>query len=204
MAPRPPKIDNATLRLHAQMKAGSRRSANDLIKRLEPELLARARRLVAGRQRILPEDLMQMTWERALSKDRLLRFESRRPGSLRAWLARIQQRAWVDHLRKGGTMGRGASVSDRSLDETLGTSNLRAMCPSNTESPTSSARHRDLVEICRQELNEREWEVWRRIEIDGLSTPEVAQAMGASESAVRSIFFRARGKIIRRIGRDLE
>jgi DNA-directed RNA polymerase specialized sigma24 family protein len=71
-----------------------------------------------------------------------------------------------------------------------------AACAGRDPSPTSEARYRELADFCRSTLSPREWDVWRRVEIERVPAVEAAAALGLSPSAVRALAFRARQKIL--------
>ena len=127
-----------TRQLLGGLHSGDREAAEGLIERHTPELLSRARGMLARHpvRGHSEEDVVQLTWLRAFKDEAIKRFEHRGKGSLHGWLHRLQQRVVLDLQRESSTYKRGASVSQRSLDETVGEQALRAMV--NSPDPTPS------------------------------------------------------------------
>lgn len=167
-------------------------------------LLARAR--VHPLRRLLlnghdPADLVHDALARALASGLLDRFEDRGPGSLRNVLFRVLDRTILDALRAERADKRSANVALHGCDDVdAGAGSVLLTSVDHREpSPTSEARAREWIELCRGLLAEREWAVWSGVEIDGRSPAEVARALGLGESAARGLLFRARARILREL-----
>lgn len=183
--------------------AGDRESESRLFDRHRSELLARARRAswMPGIVRhTTPEDLVQETFVRALSSGMLRRFEDRGAGSLGRALEKVLGNVAVDVSRRHGSLKRGSGRFGLSLDADAGPdSELAREVPdlaSAGTTPTAAARGRELVDLCRELLPPREWEVWYASEVERLDSVEVAARVQASPAAVRGVLHRARKRVL--------
>ncbi len=187
--------------LLAQYLAGDRAAERALFDRHRDDLVSRARRhrlLLALKGALSAEDVVHEVFVRALACDFLTRFEDRGRGSLLAALARILDRVMVDECRRRGALKRGANAACLTLDEEDdGSPSMSVDRASPDPTPTSLARARELLDLCRRHLDRREAEVWQFIEVEGLSPAEAAARLGETPAAVRGVLFRARAKLVK-------
>lgn len=183
--------------------AGDAEAERALFGRHRAELLARAqshrltRRL---RGQVTAEDMVDEVFLRALSSGLLQRFEDRGKGSLMGALYTVLDRTLKDAVRRHlGTDKRGQDVGFVSLDEAslrAAGGGLRAPDPT----PTSRVRANDLLDLCRTALPPREWDVWRRLHVEGQDHATIAAQLSLSEAAVRGLVYRARERIVTLLG----
>jgi RNA polymerase sigma factor (sigma-70 family) len=160
--------------LLALFRAGSEEAFGVIHDRYRQRLFAYARQMLGG-SRQDAEDVMQDVFLRAYSA---LRADSR-PVALRAWLYRVAHNRCIDQLRRGGPTPV-EIVDDSSPD-------LR--------DPLAEAEQREelrrlLEDVRRLPVHQRSALVMR--ELDGLSYSELADALGVSVAAVKSLLVRAR------------
>lgn len=186
--------------------SGDRESERRLFGRHREVLLTRARSAhwMSGVSRVAtPEDLVQETFLRALSAGMLRRFEDRGSGSLARALEKVLGNVVVDVYRRHGTLKRGSHLRTLSLDlspETDFEDSPPALASADT-TPTSSARGRELLDLCRNLLSPRQWEVWCQCEVHHVDAPTVAARLGTTDAAVRGLLLRARRRILRELVR---
>jgi len=198
-----PGSPEETGRILDRWKAGESDAADLLVERHTPLLRRRARRLLSGRADVGAslegDDLIQDTWVRVFSKGALERLEIRRSGAFSAWLVRVLQRSLLDRRRRTRALKRDASVSRAIGADSDGAAlpGPEVLVDSREPSPTSRARMHDLTNFCQHVLTDREWEVWKLVEIDRWAAVDVAREKGISSSAVRSLTHRAREKLLR-------
>lgn len=190
-----------THKLIARYLEGDRVAEHGLFKKHSELLLNRARAhpwMSGLRAHLSPEDVVDEVFLRALSSGLLREFDARSRGSLKRVLFKILDRVLVDLFRRHGAVKRRLPplLSGSGEEAENPKWSLEALVPSDTTTPTSNARATELLELCRQHLSPREWEVWRRVEVDGLGADGTAQALGLTPSAVRSLMFRARAKLL--------
>jgi RNA polymerase sigma-70 factor (ECF subfamily) len=122
-------------------------------------------------------------------------FRRERPGdTFRGWLHGITRFKVVDHFRKNQrNEGEGGSDAQRRL--------LDLPVPEmddNDEVEISSLYHRAL-EMVRAEFEERTWQAFWRVAIDGLTPAVVASELGVSAAAIRQ----AKSRILRRLKEEV-
>lgn len=154
------------------------------------------------------EDLVNETLMRALRSGLLgTRFEDRGRGSLRKALYAVLDCVINDECRHHGALKRRANAGAVSFDdEGSDATRAGAMATSpaaNDPSPTSNARAAELLELCREHLEPHEWKVWQMAEVHGLKSPEIAEKLGLSASAVRGLLFRSRMRLVEILGETL-
>ena len=93
--------------------------------------------------------------------------------------------------KRPGRLAQGKGHAEES-DEPEESDRLLSLEPT----PTSSVRAKELIELCREHLDEREWQVWSLTEVDGLDSPAIASRMDISDAAVRGVLRRARKKLL--------
>jgi RNA polymerase sigma factor (sigma-70 family) len=157
--------------------------------------LARQHSLMGKLRRVTsPEDVAAEVLVRCLAARAFQRFEDRGTGSLQRFLSVVLERTLLDIERR-------ARSAKRRHHRTVAPASSRAPDmpfdpPSNDPTPTSIVRTSELAQVCERLLNGRELEVWRLMEGQGLTPKEVARELGIAPSTVRSIFCRARAKLI--------
>jgi RNA polymerase sigma factor (sigma-70 family) len=192
-----------TSALLEQYLAGDRESERRLFERHRADLVSRSRSAswMAGLRRYAtPEDLVQEVFVRALSSGLLRRLEHRGSGSLRAALAKILDDVAVDTYRRHGALKRGAHLRTVPLEGGVATGTEGAVeLAAEDTTPTSTAREREILELCRALLPPREWDVWWLCEVRRQSSAAVAERTGTTDAAVRGILHRARKRILREL-----
>lgn len=149
-----------------------------------------------------PDDVVQEVWRRALAARLLARFEDRGRGSLERTLRRVLEFTLSDWARRASAEKRGGQVERYSLELELPERERTAPLQASATTPTSAARATELLELCRAELDAREWSAWRAVELEGKSAVEAAAELGTSAAAVRGLLFRARSKLVERLCAD--
>jgi RNA polymerase sigma factor (sigma-70 family) len=142
--------------------------------RYRQRLLAYTRQMLGG-SRSDAEDVLQDVFLRAYGA---LRHDDR-PVTLRAWLYRVAHNRCIDHLRR--PVPPAAEVYDLSRTPTL-------------DPPDETERREDLRRLVQdvQRLPEQQRSALLMRELDGLSYAELADALGTSLPAVKSLLVRAR------------
>ncbi len=144
----------------------------------------------ALRNEIPREAVASEVWRRTSQDKRILaqQFESPRVGAFRAYLRRLIDSTLVDMHRERGALKRGAAHQPaRSWSE--------VDAPKLDPTPSEHAVGREITEIMLSRLDERERQVFALRVQAGHDFTEIAQRMGTTESAVRSIFHRMREKL---------
>jgi RNA polymerase sigma-70 factor (ECF subfamily) len=136
------------------------------------------------RQPAEAEDVVQETFLRVLEARRKLR-EVR---EMRPWLVRIAWNCALDRKRR---------ITPAQLDETF----ANTLLSRETAADQALAQARELAEVLAalDHLPARERQVLVLSAIEELSTAEIADVVGRSESSVRSIAFRARTRLHERL-----
>jgi RNA polymerase sigma-70 factor (ECF subfamily) len=123
-------------------------------------------------------------------------FRRDRPGdSFRGWLRVITQNKLRDHERKQAKEGGGVGGSDalRKLQQVPAQ-------PRDSPEPASDADeerivYRQALELIRAEFEERTWQAFSRVVMDGVRPADVAAELGLTVNAV----YLARSRVLRRI-----
>jgi len=125
-------------------------------------------------------------------------FRGGRRGSFRAWLRTITRNKVLDFLRRRQAQARAAGGTDAARQ-------LREIPePQEPSDPLSSAPaenalwHRAL-ELVRAEFEDRTWQAFLRVTVDGIPPANVADEMGMSLDAV----YQAKSRVLRRLRREL-
>jgi RNA polymerase sigma factor (sigma-70 family) len=160
--------------LLALFRSGSEDAFGVIHDRYRQRLFAYSRQMLGG-SRQDAEDVMQDVFLRAYSA---LRADGR-PVALRAWLYRVAHNRCIDQLRRGGPTP--VEVTDETSQD------LR--------DPLAEAEQREelrrlLEDVRRLPVHQRSALVMR--ELDGLSYSELADALGVTVAAVKSLLVRAR------------
>jgi RNA polymerase sigma factor (sigma-70 family) len=188
-----------TKELLARYLAGDFAAEERLFSRFRTALLERARR----HPRLRPlardctaEDVVQEVFRRVLASGLLNAFEDRGRGTLEAVLTRVLENTLVDFGRRASARKRGGTHERLDALETGVAPGLDRL-PADDTTPTNRARSKELVELAGRELEPRELEAWRWVEIEGLDAADVARRMKSTPAAIRGLVFRARAKLIR-------
>lgn len=140
------------------------------------------------------DDVMQVTYVEAFLGIR--GFQPNGPGSFLAWLRRIAENNLRDALRK---LDREERNLPRATPDADSYTTLVARLSGTSTTPSQAARRReiqDIVEACLRNLPPDYEKVLRLYELEGLSGPEVAAAMGRTHGAVRMLLARAREHLL--------
>ena len=162
----------------------------DALEAARPELLARARGLVAGRRGLDAEDLVQEALARALRFQE--RYDPARP--LLPWLRQVLLRRFLDELRRQGAAP---------VQPAVGRPERDAAAPAEPRDPTPDAAElaarRDEAEALLARLGEPERTLLDRFHRGGASIGELAAETGLPPGTIKSHLHRAR----RRLAREL-
>ena len=174
-----------------------------LFVRFEAELLQVARQHAVARAltlRINPEDLVHDLWVRCLRRKLLSRYEARGRGSLGAYLRKALDREIRDQARSGETNCRKVNEIAVSLDRGLEEGGSGWDQPSTDPTPSQEVRNGEEEEqiehLLDNLLNKVERLVWHQRVGEGLSFAKIGLHIGRSEAGARSIFLRARRKLM--------
>jgi RNA polymerase sigma-70 factor (ECF subfamily) len=124
----------------------------------------------------------------------IARFRRDRPGdSFRGWLYAATRSRLVDHWRRAGRQPRaagGTDAQDRLLE-------LPDQEPPASEAPEAAAPelYRRSVRLIRTEFEERTWQAFWRVTVDGRSAVEVAAELGMTPGAV----YVAKSRVLKRV-----
>lgn len=194
----PDNLPTLTKELLAAYLGGDRDAEIRLFARAHGALIQRARRhphMRAVSHTCMPEDVVQEVFRRALASGLLRSFEDRGRGSLDSLLEKVLDNTLVDIARREGSLKRGGARPPVALEPQGARDDVRQLAADET-TPTSAARSRELLEWARSQLEPREFELWRAVELDGRTSVELAAAVNSTPSAVRGVVFRAQRKLI--------
>ena len=123
-------------------------------------------------------------------------FHKDRPGdSFRGWLRVIVRNQLADHFRqrRGQPVAVGGSEAHRQIQELADPGEE----PQDAPDEASAVRQLRLraLEMIRAEFEDRTWQAFWRVTVDGQSPKEVAQELGVTPSAVRL----AKSRVLRRL-----
>jgi RNA polymerase sigma-70 factor, ECF subfamily len=146
--------------------------------------------LAICRQPVQAEDLVQMTYVKALE-----RFGSFRPGTnCKAWLLAILRNLWIDELRHRKVVGTVVSVDDEGP--------VLADPPHAADPPASGnvmevldGFSDDQIRRALEDLPEDQRLALVLTDVEGLSQQEVAEVLGVPEGTVKSRTSRARAAL---------
>lgn len=127
-------------------------------------------------------------------------FHKDRPGdSFRGWLKTVVRSKLADHFRqrRGQPVAAGGSGAHRQFQE------LAESVEQPSEAPGEADAVRQLrlraLELIRAEFEDRTWQAFWRVTVDGQPPKEVAQELGVTPSAVRL----AKSRVLRRLREEL-
>jgi RNA polymerase sigma-70 factor (ECF subfamily) len=193
--------DDGTL---AKAVAGDQAALSRLLERFGAEVASELRISPKWRGIVDADDVMQVTYLEAFLGIR--GFKPGGPGAFKAWLRRIAEHNLLDAIKEVGRLKRPqpahrAAPTPASSDETYIA--LVESLTGTTVSPSGVAAaaevHR-VVEVALEALPPDYATVVRLHDIQGMSGPEVAAAMGRSSGAVRMLLARARERLREALG----
>jgi len=140
------------------------------------------------------DDVVQEVFKTTVT--RLADFRRDRPGdSFRAWLRAITRNVVLAHQRVRAQRGEPMGGSDawQQLQQMPG--------PTEEDDPPSEVRDLYLraLELVRVEFEERTWQAFWFVAVDGITTAEVATRLGLSTASVRQ----AKSRVLRRLKEEV-
>ena len=117
-----------------------------------------------------------------------------RPGSFRAWLAGITRHRIIDHVRRElrQPQAPGGTAAQAALREVPGTT---GSVPSGAAPDDEGTVWRRALELIRSEFEERTWQSFWHVVVDGQTPADVAARLGMSVPAVHQ----AKSRVLRRL-----
>lgn len=167
------------------MREGDELALDELIGRKTGPLLQTVYRVVGDREEA--RDVVQVTFLKVW--ENCHKFDPK--WSPNTWIYRIASNLAIDHLRSRKSRERSAEPVRV---------HLRQVADGRVRGTSFEAKHDEVMGIFRElaaELSERQRLVFVLRELEGLSSPEVAEIVGCRESTVRNHLFNAR-KTLRR------
>lgn len=168
---------------------------------------AKGHRRAAGlRKHVALEDLVDEVFLRTLTSGKLAELAELESGALRRYLAGKLDDVVNDMYRRLGAAKRGDGRAPAPLEpagDEPAAPRADAGLHSRGATPTSDLRARELVDLVRELLDAREWEIWRRCELEQESSVALASESGTSDAAVRGVLHRARKKVLLGLARRL-
>jgi len=183
---RAPWAESSDRDLLMAVREGDESALNELIGRKTKPLLQLCQRILGGD---LEEarDVVQVTFFKVWENRR--KFDDR--WSPNTWIYRIASNLAIDHLR---------SRKSRERSHEPVRQHLRQVADTHAQGDLSQVQQNEVVAIFRKlstVLSEKQRQVFLLRELEGMSSPEVAEALRCRESTVRNHLFNAR-KILRR------
>ena len=144
-----------------------------------------------------PEDAADVTQEVLLAVSQgLERFERRGPGSFRGWLRGITRHKLLDYYRR----------SERQAAAAGGSTALERLQEvpdpepgSDEDADEMSGLYRRALDLIRGEFEERTWQAFWGVVVEGKSPADVAESLGVRVNVV----YIARSRILRRLREEL-
>lgn len=167
------------------LRDGDESALNELISRKTRPLLQLCQRILGDAEEA--RDVVQVTFFKVWENRR--KFDDR--WSPNTWIYRIASNLAIDHLR---------SRKSRERSHEPVRQHLRQVADSRAQRDLSRLQQNEVAAIFRElsaGLSEKQKMVFLLREIEGLSSPEVAEILGCRESTVRNHLFNAR-KVLRR------
>ena len=134
------------------------------------------------------EDIVQEVFLRVLQKQHQLRSIT----EVRAWLVRIAWNLALDRRRR---------IRPEQMDDAFAAALASASLPA--DQAIAESRHTAQVFAAIDRLPKPERQALVLSAMDELSTAEIAQVLGKTESGVRSLLFRARTRLRERLGEQV-
>jgi len=167
------------------LRDGDEAALNELIGRKTKPLIQLVQRILGDLEEA--RDVVQVTFFKVW--ENRTKFDER--WSPNTWIYRIASNLAIDHLR---------SRKSRERSHEPVKQHLRQVADSNSQRDLSGLQHSEVAAIFRElsaGLSEKQRMVFLLREMEGLSSPEVAEVLGCRESTVRNHLFNAR-KYLRR------
>ena len=167
------------------VRDGDEGALNELIGRKTKPLIQLVQRILGDLEEA--RDVVQVTFFKVW--ENRTKFDER--WSPNTWIYRIASNLAIDHLR---------SRKSRERSHEPVKQHLRQVADSNSSRDLSGLQHSEVAAIFRElsaGLSEKQRMVFLLREMEGLSSPEVAEVLGCRESTVRNHLFNAR-KYLRR------
>jgi RNA polymerase sigma-70 factor (ECF subfamily) len=156
---------------------------------------------ICRRDGLLPADAADVTQDVFASVVRSIGDfrDTGQPGSFRAWLAGIVRHRLLDHLRRerGQPQARGGTDAQAVLLEVPDTTESVAV---RDEPEADGTVWRRAVELLRTEFEERTWQAFWQVTIDGQTPAEVAPRLGMTVAAV----YQAKSRVLRRLRQEFQ
>ena len=195
------------------MSIGAESTSSNLIDRVRARDADAWRRLVAlygplvygwcRRAGLGPEESADRGQEVFMAVARSIEsFDHRQPGStFRGWLWTITQNKIRDHFRQAGrephAIG-GTSFQDY-LTHVPANGSVSSHSSSDAPPADPSSLYRRAIDLIRTEFEERTWQAFWRVTVDGRTPADVGQELGMSPAAVR----KAKSRVLARLRREL-
>lgn len=167
------------------LRDGDEAALNELIGRKTKPLIQLVQRILGDLEEA--RDVVQVTFFKVW--ENRTKFDER--WSPNTWIYRIASNLAIDHLR---------SRKSRERSHEPVKQHLRQVADANSSRDLSGLQHSEVAAIFRElsaGLSEKQRMVFLLREMEGLSSPEVAEILGCRESTVRNHLFNAR-KYLRR------
>jgi RNA polymerase sigma-70 factor (ECF subfamily) len=184
-------VDTTSPSLLGRAKAGERDAWTRLVDLYAPLLYEWCRR--SGLQADDAADVVQDIF--ATVARRLVGFHRDRPGdSFRAWLRTIARNKINDHFRrlKGEAKAQGGTDAQLFLADIPGPPADISTCPLPDDSNNLERR---AVALVGAGVEERTWQAFWRVTVEGEKVAEVAESLGISTQAVYDAKYRIRRKV---------
>ena len=162
------------------LRDGDEAALNELIGRKTKPLIQLVQRILGDLEEA--RDVVQVTFFKVW--ENRTKFDER--WSPNTWIYRIASNLAIDHLR---------SRKSRERSHEPVKQHLRQVADSNSQRDLSGLQHSEVAAIFRElstGLSEKQRMVFLLRELEGLSSPEVAEIIGCRESTVRNHLFNAR------------
>jgi RNA polymerase sigma-70 factor (ECF subfamily) len=167
------------------VRDGDEGALNELIGRKTKPLIQLVQRILGDQEEA--RDVVQVTFFKVWENRR--KFDDR--WSPNTWIYRIASNLAIDHLR---------SRKSRERSHEPVKQHLRQVADAGSERDLARLQHGEVAAIFRElaaDLSEKQRMVFLLREMEGLSSPEVAEVLSCRESTVRNHLFNAR-KVLRR------
>jgi RNA polymerase sigma-70 factor, ECF subfamily len=182
---RAPWAESCDRDLLMAVREGNESALNELIGRKTKPLIQLCQRILGDHEEA--RDVVQVTFFKVWENRR--KFDDR--WSPNTWIYRIASNLAIDHLR---------SRKSRERSHEPVRQHLRQVADTRAQRDLSRLQQSEVAAIFRElstGLSEKQRMVFLLRELEGLSSPEVAEVLGCRESTVRNHLFNAR-KVLRR------
>lgn len=184
--------------LAEQARNGDERAFQKLFDRHSPHLRRRVRRQLPAllRRKVAESDVIQMTYLRVHQS--LDRFESRGPGSFRAWIERIVENQVADQLRRYVRTAKRGLANEISGPQPLSGNRL----PAAQATPSLIAAGHELQEQITEAMARLPADyqlVLKLVQGEGLTLTEAGERMERSHGAAKQLYARAVARLSRMV-----